>query len=285
MENAIELPEALRQLPPLPQVLVRALALARDGGTGRADLARVIALDQGLTGYFLRLVNSAYYGLARRITSLDEAIGYLGHEAVAQAIFAFAAGPALSRPLPAYMLERYGLWQHSVAVAQGSDWVAAGRGLGPSSEAYVAGLLHDVGKLALDLMVNRQPQWGGAAEGEAEAWPEVERQVAGREHSEVGAVLVRSWNLPDRVIEAVAYHHAPDKATLDPRFAAAVHVADAAALMAGIGVGVDGLRYPLSAEATRLLDWTGEEMAELVGQMQGAVARAEAMVGVRPEAA
>jgi putative nucleotidyltransferase with HDIG domain len=280
--SPILLPAALRQLPPLPQVLVRALELIQDPRSRRSELAHVLSLDQGMTGLFLRLVNSAYYGLPRRIASLDEAIGYLGYETVQEVIFAASASKILSRAVPAYRLERTMLWRHSVAVAAGSERVAQRRLITPRSEVYVAGLLHDVGKLAIDLMVRHQAEWASKPEQDPEktAWTEVERQITGHDHAEVGAVIVRSWNLPDRVIEAVACHHSPAQAQIDLRFTSAVHIANAAALMAGIGIGVDGLRYKLDEIAIRQLDWTESDMASLIADMQNAVAQAEEIIGL-----
>jgi len=280
---AIHLPEALRQIPPLPQVAMRALEMLRDPALPRSALAQVLSLDQAMTGRFLRLVNSAYYGLPRRITSLDEAIGLLGYEQTKQVVLAAAANRYLTRPLPAYALEGGALWQHAIAVATGSDWIARRRHITPSSEAYVAGLLHDVGKLALDMMVRHHAEWSTSHdEGqEAGSWTDVERRITGHDHPALGAAIARSWNLPDRVVEAIACHHDPSAAILDPRLAAAVHVANAAALMAGVGLGVDGLRYALDSRAIESLAWSDDDMARLLEEMQAAVDNAVALLGMR----
>jgi putative nucleotidyltransferase with HDIG domain len=285
-KQSIGIPEAVRRLPPLPQVLAKALALARDPRSRRSDLARVLALDQGMTGYFLFMVNSAYFGLPRRITSIDEAIGYLGFDTVEQVILALAASDTLSQAVPSYLMEREALWRHSVAVAEGADWIAKGHRIGQPSEAYVAGLLHDVGKLGVDVLLHRLPDWHEAEAEEAEeaepvAWTAVERREVGSDHAAIGALMVRSWNLPDRVVEAVACHHDLTQAELDPRFAATVHLANVAALMAGIGLGVDGLRYALDESAIALLEWGEEDMMALVEQMEPAVQRAEQMLRVK----
>lgn len=282
--TAIRLPAALRQIPPLPQVAVRAMEMIRDPGTPRTALAQVLSLDQAMTGRFLRAVNSAYYGLPRRITSLDEAIGMLGYERVHEVVMAAAANHYLTQPLPAYELEGGMLWQHAVAVATGSEWIARRRGIAPHSEAYVAGLLHDVGKLALDIMLHHRAEWSHAGDdaGDAEAWTAVERHVTGHDHPELGAAIARSWNLPDRVVEAIACHHDPSAATLDARLAAAVHVANAAALMAGIGLGVDGLRYVLDARSVACLEWGEDDTVHLMDEMQVAVVKAEAILGLHP---
>jgi len=288
----IRLPAAMRQLPPMPKVLARAMTIIRDPRSRRSELADVLALDEGLTGLFLRMVNSAYYGLPRRITSLDEAIGYLGFNTVQETILAVSVSKLLTRPVPAYQLERAQLWHHSVAVATGGDWIAHRRNITPYSDIYVAGLLHDVGKLALDILLEHKAKWLSATTGEPvdespedkgeqaeqEAWTEFERRTTGYQHAEVSAVVVRSWNLPDRVVEAIACHHTPDAATHDRRFTAAVHLADAAALMAGIGLGIDGLQYPLEQAAVAELEWDDAEMGKLMLEMQRAVSRAEEIV-------
>jgi len=273
------LPAALRQIPPLPQVALRAMALIRDPESSRTALAQVLSLDQGMTGRFLSMVNSAYYGLSRRITSVDEAIGFLGYDRVNQAVVAASALPYITRPLAAYALDGAMSWHHAVAVASGADFIARVRGL-PQTDAYVAGLLHDVGKLALDILLQRRSVWPTDTEddGEAEAWTAVERHTTGHDHAELGAAIVRSWNLPDRVVAAVGFHHAPSEAGEDLPFAALVHIANAAALMGGIGLGIDGLRHTLDPGAFACLAWREADMFTLIERMQSAVEDAKAML-------
>lgn len=278
---SIRLPAALKRIPPLPQVTGRALDLIRDVSSQRTELAHLLSLDQGMTGLFLQMVNSAYYGLPRRITSLDEAIGFLGYGRVKEVIVALSARRLLSRPVPAYMLDRAMLWKHSVAVAAGSAWIGRRRLISPHSELYVAGLLHDVGKIALDLMLDHEAQWDDGELDDEEIWTNVEREIIGHDHAEVGAVIVRSWNLPDRVVEAVACHHTPAEAKIDPAFTAAVHVANVAALMAGISLGVDGLRYEFSQAAVERLEWDEGDMIAVMEEMHDAVAGAEDTLGIK----
>ncbi len=279
----VKLPAALRQLQPLPQALGRALQLTRDPGSRRSDLAQVLSLDQAMTGTFLRMVNSAHYGLPRRVASLEEAIAFLGYETVEKTVISLSARSSLTKPLPAYMLGPHMLWKHSVAVAQGSEWIAVRRGLCPGPEAYVAGLFHDVGKVVLDLVLCGEPEWADAAGGDAEPaeWTEVETRLLGFHHAEISAAVVENWNLPEHVVESVARHHSPAGAEHAPGLTAAVHVANVAALMAGIGLGVDGLRYGLEPEAINALAWTEEEMMDLIGLMPGAVEEAERLLGFR----
>lgn len=278
---ALDFETAVRCIPPLPFVTSRALALVRDPGSRRSELAQVLSLDEGMTALFLRMVNSAYYGLPRRITSLDETIGYLGFENTKAVLFAVSARQIFYLGAPSYMLDRDELWRHSIAVASGSVWIARRRDITPISEVYVAGLLHDVGKLVLDLMLGHEAPWAqpDAGDGDAMAWTEIERRTLGCDHAALGAKAAESWRLPPRVIEAVCMHHTPQAAVLDPRLAVVVHLANAASLMAGVGLGVDGLQYPLEADAIQALGWTEAEMTGLLEEILRAVREAERTFG------
>jgi putative nucleotidyltransferase with HDIG domain len=276
----IRLPNALRQLPPLPRALGKALALIDDPSSRMSELVQVLSLDSGLTGTFLRMVNSAYYGIPRRVTSLAEAVGYLGYDTVKSVLFASSTSKVLSTAVPSYQMQPGVLWKHSIAVAAGGEWVAKRCGLTPVSEVYVAGLLHDVGKLVLDAMLNHETQWFAQPPTSGSTWLEMERLSTGHDHAEVGAIVVRTWNLPDRVVEAVACHHTPSLAERDPWFTAAIHVTNYAALSAGIGLGVDGPYYQLDPKALELLQWTDDDMAGLVDAIQQAVIKAQEILGI-----
>jgi len=256
-------------------VTSRALALVRDPESRRSELAQVLSLDEGMTALFLRMVNSAYYSLPRRITSLDEAIGYLGYENTKAVLFAVSTRQIFYMGVPSYMLDRDALWHHSVAVAAGSVWIARQRAITPTSEVYVAGLLHDIGKLVLDIMVGHEPRWAKARAGGELPLVEIERQTLGCDHAELGAQAVQAWHLPQRVIEAVRTHHNPQLAVLDPSFAATVHLANAASLMAGVGLGIDGLQHSLEEWAIDCLQWTESEMGGLLEEILRAVREAE----------
>lgn len=266
---------AVRRIPPLPFVTSRALALVRDPTSRRSELAQVLSLDEGMTALFLRMVNSAYYGLPRRITSLDETIGYLGYENTKAVLYAVSARQLFYLGAPSYMLDRDALWRHSVAVASGSVWIARRRAIVPTSEVYVSGLLHDIGKLVLDTMVGHEAYWAESDDDGELSWVEIERRTLGYDHARLGAQAVQTWRLPQRVVEAVRMHHDPRPAVLDPSLAATVHLANAASLMAGVGLGVDGLQYPLDEWAVHSLQWTEAEMTGLLDEILHAVREAE----------
>ncbi len=108
----------------------------------------------------------------------------------------------------------------------------------------------------------------------------IEKASVGQNHAEIGGMLAQRWNLTDRVAEAIACHHNPNAAIVDPPFAAAVHVANVAAIMCGIGVGVGGLRLTLDDKALTLLSLTPVDIDELMLAIVDAVDQAEALLGM-----
>jgi HD-like signal output (HDOD) protein len=279
---------ALQKLPPLPQVINQAMRLMQQD-VARQEVAKVLALDESITSLCLRMVNSAYYSLPRRVVSLNEAIGFLGFDLVTEIIVTASTTKLFVRSVPAYMMDRTALWRHSAAVAAGCDWIGRRRGIYPTSELYVAGLLHDIGKLAIDLLQKHgvEPQkqpafWERLPEEVSEEtdWLEIEKASVGHDHAEIGGMLAQRWRLTERTVEAIACHHAPSAATVDPAFAAAVHVANVAATMCGIGVGIGGLRVTLDDKALARLSLTPLDISELMVHISDSVDKAEALLGM-----
>jgi putative nucleotidyltransferase with HDIG domain len=280
--EAIRLPSAINQFPSLPRALLKAQQLINDPTTEQSELLEVIRLDPGLTGTLLRLVNSAYYGLPERITDLQVAVEHVGYEMTEAVVLSTSAGDRWLEGIPSYSQEQGMLWKHSIAVAFASEALALRYGITPSSDAYVAGLFHDIGKLAMDLVAIRRPKQLGAAnqEEDSSTWTQFEQQIARRSHAEVGAIVVRVWNLPDRVVEAVACHHCPSQSQLAPRFTALVHMADLAAAKAGFALSVDKPHITSDACAAALLDWTDADLAQVAAYAKDAVLAAQRLLDV-----
>lgn len=235
------------RLPPLPAVVVGVLRLLDDPRTSGQQIAESLGRDPVLTSRVLRLANSAWYTWTRRISTIQEAVVLVGFSAVRSQILGAAAFEAMRRGAPGYALNQELLWQHSVAVGVGARHLARRYGSVDSEEAFVAGLLHDIGKVVLGTFlgprydeVTRQVEMGID-------FAAAERTVLGCDHAQVGAEAARRWNLPDALIEAIEYHHRPLEAG-ESRLTDLVHVADALALTLGFGVGADQLLYPCCSE-------------------------------------
>lgn len=264
------------QLPPFPQTAQKALALIQSATVEVASLARVIGTDQVLAGQLLRWANSAYYGVENRIVTVQQALMVLGLNTVQELIMTYALSGPLNRPLPGYDLQRGELWQHALGTAIGAKLISQQRHLKIDEDAYFAGLLCDLGKLVFEQLL-RQTQLN-LSEAEASSFLGVERATFGVDHPALGAEIARRWLLPDHLVAAIAYHHEPQAAPGQPVLVAAVHVADVAMMLLGIGLGIDGLRYPLDEAALQRLGMTGEDLLPLVDQVAGQLSQAKELI-------
>ncbi|MBI4926787.1 MAG: HDOD domain-containing protein [Anaerolineae bacterium] len=249
-------------LPPMPQAAQRALALIRNPESSMTEVAATLSVDQALSSLTLRLANSAYYGMASRVATVQQAVMVLGANTMRDMLLTSSVTSYLNRPLPGYDLKRGDLWRHSLGVAIGARRIYEQRKLPGADEAYFAGLLSDIGKLAFEKLLrpidSNQPDWRSGS------FLDVERMHFGVDHAMLGAELARRWRLPENLIDAIAFHHTPASATDNLPIVSAVHIADAAMMMLGIGMGKDGLRYPLDPVATDCLKFTEKDMYDLM---------------------
>lgn len=273
-----ELIQQVGDLPPLPQVAQKALALIRNPKSDMNDLANVLVMDQGLTSTVLRWVNSSYYGLASPVSTVQQAVIYLGQNTIQSLVLAASISTFLYRPVPGYDLDRGDLWKHSIGIATGAQLLAKQFGPEVSEEAYHAGLLCDIGKLAFEVLLRNidvtHVNW------QERSFNDLEIEIFGVDHARMGAEMVARWRLPENLQKAIEFHHQPSLAGDSIRLASAVHIADNAMMMLGIGLGKDGLRYNIDPIAYEILGWTEEKLPNLFDKMLTAINSAEAFLGI-----
>ncbi len=259
--------EALRQeilnnlntVPKLPAAVTRVLALVNDPDSSVADVMGAVETDPALTAETLRIANSAYFAGPRRIGSLKEAGVLLGLNRVMQLVLAAAVFPISTRPVPGYDLEQGALVDGMLAVAVGTEILARELKRIPPSHAFTAGLLHDIGKLAMGNVVARcRGEIRDCAMVEGISYEEAERMILGMDRAEAGAAMLLSWQLPENVVIAVRWHLQPEQVTEEPFVVDLVHVARLLAAQCGIGLGQDGLQYKLSDIARERLKLTDD---------------------------
>ncbi|MPW24420.1 HDOD domain-containing protein [Alkalibaculum sp. M08DMB] len=241
----------VNDLPALPTIVNDVIKLTEDPYSTVKDIERVIMKDQGLTSRILRLANSVHYGYARRISTISEASTLLGFEAIKSMTLAASVNGLMIKKVPGYGLDENQLWIQSQSCAMISRYISKKIRYPYADQAYVAGLLRDIGKMIISyyLVDYSKEIMIKIEENPNLSFVEVEEMVLGFNHSQIGAQVAKKWNLPDELIEAIAYHHTPEKATVNFKLTSIVHVADAITMMLGIGLGVDGLIYNLSKEA------------------------------------
>jgi HD-like signal output (HDOD) protein len=249
--RVLDLADRLADLPRLPDIVGEFLALARrDNLTARAFEA-TLASDPALERWLLRQANSSHAGQVRRIETLAEAMVVLGLERLKRMVYAVCSRALLDRRLHCYDHADQGFWLHAMTagiVARALHARAAeSGGLPPGrldhEEAFVAGLLHDTGKLLLDEVLPRRG-------GRRDVTRAEEIACCGVDHAWLSARIAASWRLPASVTEAIAGHHADDVATRSDG-AALVACADAVCRAWGVGRAT----YPRTGDGVDPIPW------------------------------
>ena len=221
MEQSLESEILLRlvtrcsSLPCVPALYSEIVEALQDPETDTETIGKIIVKDSAMTAKILKLVNSAFFGLGHQISSPGEAVTYLGTDTIKSLVLFANAFARPERQPGGFSVET--LSAHSLEVAQAgksvAEWQGADRKL--ADEAFIAGLLHDVGKLILaGNLVDQYEEVLRTATAERRPVCAVEKQVFGADHAEVGGYLLGLWGLPVTVVEAIALHHKPENALL-----------------------------------------------------------------------
>lgn len=252
--NVEHILKRVRDLPPLPIAATQLIALTKNPKTSAKDLEAVISQDPALTAGILRQANSSYYGYARRISSLQEAIVLLGFQVIQGIAMSTAIAPLLKIELVGYDIDQEGLWKHSLLTAMAAKRLCQHRKLPYADVAFTAGLLHDIGKLIISIYVQEVGDFLLKKASELKlSYVELEGKVIGFDHAKVGGFLAESWNLPDELVEAITYHHSPSSAPNHEKLTSVIHVANGLVGLLGISGGVDSIYNPIERQALDLL--------------------------------
>ncbi len=210
----------------LPEVCIQVQALADSAHTTADDIADVVSKDTALTTRLLKLVNSAYFSLPRKIDTVSRAVNMIGMRELRNLTLAASAAEVFSS-IPPDLIDMAGFWQHSVFTGLLARNLAQGCNVLHSERLFTAGLLHDVGRL---LMLMKVPEETARAEARRLQSKrdicELEEDMIGFSHAEVGEALLRHWNMPDNLCASIRYHHDPSSAGNAHLEAAIVHIAD-----------------------------------------------------------
>lgn len=261
-------------LPSLPVAVLRVAKESASPGATTAKVAEYLASDQALSARVLRLANSAYYGLPRQVKDLREAVMVLGMRCVRNLAIVASSYPWLSKSQNGYGLPPEVLWQHSVAVAVASQLVARDKAVHDDEAAFTAGLLHDLGMTVMGVWLERgRADVVHVVQREHVPLTDGEMSICGFDHSEVGARLAESWNLPPEITEAIRYHHSPDDCDPRSELADCVHVGDYLTYSLGFGLGAHIPYYFLSEGAMCRLGLRTADMERICSQFVASFAR------------
>jgi len=277
------------KMPSLSTTVTKVLEVCNKPNTAPNDLNRVISLDPVLTGQVLKLINSAYYSLPNQITSLTRAIIMLGINTVKNLALSTAILGTFSQEDSFQTLSMDQFWTHSISVGVTAKALASRKGIPAAAreEYFVAGLLHDLGKIPLNnCLVSDYTQVMELAALDQSPLVNAETMVLGFDHGLVGKMIAEKWQLSNTITESLCFHHEPSGATQENRMLTAmVALANIYANLYDFGSAGDPFpEGPIISYLLNTLGFTWADMSALRHTVAAEVEKAQIFLQVSKEA-
>lgn len=221
----------INDLPTLPTIAASILGLLDNPSASASELGKLISSDQGITMRILRMANSSYYGFPRQIGTVNLAIVVLGFETVKNLTLSLSIRDTIKNWSVSVPFDFNYYWKHSLYTASGARAFAKNTSYKVPGEAFVAGLVHDMGKIIIAKYFPKEySQVYQITQDENKSSFETEEEIIGANHAQIGGWLAEKWNLPSAITESVACHHAPEQALLDTLLSSIINLANSYAV-------------------------------------------------------
>jgi putative nucleotidyltransferase with HDIG domain len=242
---------AMKTLLPIPQIALKIIRMINDDAYNMTDLAGEVLQDQIISAKVLKLCNTAYLNSHLGLESVDRALLMLGEKRLLQMVMSSSVEDFLSQGDRGYSLCKGGLFKHALGTAIASEKLSRLSGRCSPDVAYTAGLVHDIGKVVLDQFIHASyPLFYRQTQMEEIDLIPAELQLFGVTHTDAGSRLAERWALPESLAEVIRWHHAPERATVNPELTHIVYLADL--IMSRFVVGQEIERLNTDALASRL---------------------------------
>ena len=252
----------VKNLPPSLQILPKLLRLLQSEVSDREDIIELINVDPALTAQVLKRSNSAYYGTTAPNYNLDDAVNKIGFREVYRLVAIVCSENLLSITVPTYYIDGNQLWEHFLASGYVTEKLATELGRNASS-AYTTGLLHAIGKIVINQTHTEEYETVFAkVEGSSRDLVNVEYEVFGFSHADIGAALLEQWGFSDEICTPIKFQFRPLDARRNRQSACMIHLANW--IVASVG-----FLSPIHTSAFKADPRTIDELGISVGQLDG----------------
>lgn len=273
-EPAISLEAFISDVPRLSSfagVVGKLESVMRDSSSSLQEVAEMVGQDQSLTARLLRLANSSFYGFPNRLETIQEAVTLLGLQQIQDLVWASTV-IRIFAGVPSEFVTMAEFWKHSIACGIASRTLALSLDVARPEKFFVCGLLHDIGRMVIyTKQLNKTREIFLLQKNERLLLRQAEEKTLGFDHAQIGESLLKQWNFPPNLVNAVRWHHHPmasDGFQLD---ASIVHVADY--LMHAFGFGTSGERFipPLDKRACERIDLSLQTLEQIMDEVRSQV--------------
>lgn len=274
--NLLDAASNISAIPTLPTVISRITTLLQNPQTSADEIGKAITTDQALASKVLKLVNSAFYGFPGRISTITHAVVILGFSTVKNIVLTASIFESFKKNAESdesFDMEKF--WFHSIACGAAAQTIAKKMGLKSGEECFIAGLIHDLGKVILCQYMPDQFQKivKHTRENNCLIY-EAENALFANTHQEVGGYLAEKWNLPSDLQNAVKYHHVPSNKRVHFEMTAVVHCADILVRAMGYGNGGDDRMPVINEDVWNYLKLSKQTLPALLEEIDQEVEKA-----------
>jgi len=268
MTDITEIIAEIDTLKPIPPVAAQILVLAEDINSSLSEIADLIIHDPSITANVLRLCNSAYFGLPRKVESVYDAITLLGLDHVVDLVLLNSLSCNFQDGGDGYGLGEGELWRHAVLSAHVVEiLVEQARVPAKKHLVFTAALVKDIGKLVLGRFVAFSfEKINILVHSHGYSFNEAEKEVIGMNHEELGALMAKNWGFSEKLIYIIQHHHLSDEAARDDRETALVYLADIVCMMMGMSTGVDGLAYRFYSDVLNGMNLAAKDLQTVIAE-------------------
>jgi putative nucleotidyltransferase with HDIG domain len=197
--------------PSMPRAAIKLRELLAKEDVAVDEIVEILRHDPGLATNVLRLANSAFFGVPRKVETLKHAVTLLGVKRFAQIAVSASMSKAMETAVEGYNLSPGELWLHSIAVSRTAEVLARHKKFAETNDVFTPALLHDMGKLVLGQFVKEERQKFERIRAQGLPLDVAEHMILGTDHAEIGALILARWSFPDDIVNAVRWHHNPER--------------------------------------------------------------------------
>lgn len=276
-----ELIKDIDNLTPIPAVVNQIMAAAENPDSSMAEIAEIIMYDPSITANILKMCNSAYFNLPRKINSVHDAVTMMGMEQVIDIVLLKSGAENLQTGQKGYGLHEGELWKHAVSSALIARNLAEKKGSQHKQMIFTAALLKDIGKVILDRFISDSYQKiNDLVKNKGCSFREAEKKVIGIDHAELGGIIAKMWDFSPKMVFMIRNHHMNNEAAKDNLETQILYVADNVCMMMGIGGGSDGLAYRFHKDVLKKLGISPIDLQSIIASFGEEMQKVEDLIQV-----
>jgi len=264
IENIIKKIDTLKSVSYLGEKI---LEITSNPDSSLSELVEVVKFDQSITANILKICNSSYIGLKKKMLSIQQAVAYLGIEKVSCLAMLGNSSENFKQAQQGYDLNEGELWKNSVSSALIAQNLAEKKNLKNVPMIFTSALLKDIGKVILNSYVKDSfEDIIAAMQQENMTFLEAEKAIIGIDHAELGAIITEKWNFSPDMVDIIRNHHTPDRGAKDDLSLPIIYLADSVCMMIGVGGGADGLSYRYYQDVMERLNFSDVDLQNTIAE-------------------